>query len=119
KIGDDAAERLMKRLLNPARAGNSVVRVKNLIAYKHIEAMFRVIREHSSVELEISRNGFGHHYAHFNTMTLSDESESIDQLSDEESGVTDAELKAWGDTWLRFYEALKQDIVDTSRSLES
>ena len=52
-------------------------------------------------------------------MTLSDESESIDQLSEEDSGVTDDELKAWGDVWLRFYEALKQDIVDTSKSLES
>ncbi len=120
KIGDDAAESLMKRLLNPEREGlNSVDRVKNLMAFKHIEGMFRVIREYSSVELEISRNDFGNHYSHFNTMTLSDESESIDQLSEEESGVTDDELKAWGDAWLRFYEALKQDIVDTSKSLES
>lgn len=130
KIGNEAAERLMKRLLNPERdAINSVDRVKNLMAYKHIEPMMRVIRECSEVGLEIAKNDFGNHYSHFNTMSLCDDSEPMDHFLDDEE-ITDLEvstgikglgkdtLATWGAIWLRFCQALKEDIVETSRTLE-
>jgi hypothetical protein len=131
KIGDDNAERLMRRLLDPQNTnGNAVARVKNLMAYRHLDSMLLVMRDASSVELEIDRNSFGNHYSHANCMSLSDNSESLIGVdlddSDEEireklgvENVTHDTLDEWGEIWLRFFHALQGDIVETSNKLEA
>ncbi|MFC6674000.1 NgrC [Marinobacterium aestuariivivens] len=130
RIDDDSAEKLMKRLLSPNRIeGSAVERVRNLMAYKHIDNLLLVIREYTSVALEIARNSHGNRYSHYNSMDLNDESESIvDVFADDEddelekitgiAGLNRAMLAEWGELWVRFYQALKEDIVDTSKTLE-
>ena len=128
RISLDDAESLMMRLLSPERKGiKPVDRFKNLLAQKHIKPMLRVMEEYGGFDLEIGKNSYGHHYSHFNTMSLYDNSESIvDVFEDEDVGRlvdfdedNETVMRIWSEIWDRFYRELEEDIVSTSKTLES
>lgn len=120
---------LMMRLLSPHADGlNAVDRVKNLLAQKHLDIMVDVIKTFGRCGLEIARNDFGHHYSHFNTMSLYDDSEPFDYIFSEGEdvekltgieGLTHDVLPIWEEIWERFCQALEEDIPHTSRLLEA
>ena len=69
-------------------------------------AVKRAINKGATVTIE--RNSFATHYSHFNTMTVEGESYYADALTEFEETAFDA-----------FIEALAEDVVTTSKELES
>lgn len=123
---DDTAN-LMNRLLSPDRKGiKPVDRFKNLLAQKHIDPMLRVMDEYGGFDLAIGKNSLGHHYSHYNTMSLYDNSDSFIEVFEREGVASrfgfdecDKTLKkVWYEVWDRFYRELEEDIVSTSKTLE-
>jgi hypothetical protein len=119
---------LMNRLLDPNRKGiSSVDRVKCLMMHPCIIPMMNFFSEFAMRDMGIQKNSYANHYSHFNTMTLSDASfEILDVSLDEkfeswslEHEVTKEDLPEWSKIWSYFVQMLKADIVKTSKILES
>lgn len=72
---------------------------------------------------EIYRNGFGHHYSHFNTMDLSiTAAEDLRFFDDENKGAwyfKTAKKGRYMALWDEFIEDLEQHVRDTSKELAS
>jgi len=66
----------------------------------------RAIAKGSSAS--ISRNSFGNHYSHYNTMQVNDESHYAEELTEYEESAFSSLI-----------EAIEQEVVSTSKQLES
>ena len=73
-LGVDDVQALMKRLFGTEQGQTDAVsRVKNLMAQPDLRNMINVLREYAELqfcEVDISRNSFGQHYSHWNTMRI-------------------------------------------------
>lgn len=117
-------KRLMTRLLCEDN-GNAVSRVRSLMDQKHFDNMMTVI-DHFGLYLGIEKNSYGYHYSHANTMDLNCSVHFVDLFADGEyygeftiDGLDEAMVDQWHDIWIRFFEALEQDIRSVSWDLET
>lgn len=135
-LDEISIEKLMNRLMTqPLEGADPVKRVKRLIGNNIAKGMSAAFKEHLSGEIAISRNSFGNHYSHYNTMSLESGIDLSDELEGNEefkrklirlgelSGLkklTMSMLATWAGKFLNiFMEKLAEDIKSTSRSLET
>ncbi|MND15799.1 hypothetical protein D3C80_60330 [compost metagenome] len=125
-LGVDDVEALSKRLFGTEQGQTDAVsRVKNLMAQKDIRNMIAVLREYGNCDLSITRNSFGHHYSHWNTMSVDSNLDFTGEFPDDDSmlgtgieGINPEMLERWQGIWDRFVEALQDDVKSLSRKLE-
>ena len=129
-LGVDDVQALMKRLFGTEQGQTDAVsRVKNLIAQPDIRKMIHVLREYAELqfcEVDISRNSFGQHYSHWNTMRIDSNVDFTGVFPDEETmlgtgieGINPEMLVRWQGIWDRFIEALQADVKSLSKKLEA
>lgn len=127
RLGVDDVQALMKRLFGTEQGSTDAVRrVKNLMAQKDIDHMINVLRDYGNCDLSITRNSYGHHYSHWNCMSIDDNVDFTGVFPDEETmlgtgieGVNPEMLERWQGVWERFIDALQDDVKSLSKRLEA
>jgi len=126
-LGVDDVQALMKRLFGTEQGSTDAVRrVKNLMAQKDIDHMINVLRDYGNCDLSITRNSFGQHYSHWNTMRIDSNVDFTGVFPDEETmlgtgieGINPEMLERWQGIWDRFIDALQDDVKSLSKRLEA
>ncbi|MDV0844429.1 MULTISPECIES: NgrC [Gammaproteobacteria] len=126
-LGVDDVQALMKRLFGTEQgSADAVRRVKNLMAQKDIDHMINVLRDYGNCDLSITRNSFGQHYSHWNTMRIDSNVDFTGVFPDEETmlgtgieGINPEMLERWQGIWDRFIDALQDDVKSLSKRLEA
>ena len=108
---------LIERLLAKREPSSPVERVQLLVAKRGIAKLLEAFEECGDGLISINRNGLSNQYSHFNTMDLIQNSD-YDLLDYFEDGE-EMELKQSVAAFDLFFSCLEEDIVNTSRKLES
>lgn len=92
-------------------SGNELLTLANrLLKGADLAAITRAVKKANEITITIEKNGFGHHYSHYNTMTVYDSA-----FEPGNTPFTAREERAWDE----FVQLVKEDVINTSQQLES